>query len=47
VLWNGTKTQLIDQTTTNASGVYTLTSRDPGNYDVISTTAWDAGIDRN
>ena len=33
-LWNGAKTQLIDQTTTNASGNYALTAPTPGDYRV-------------
>src|SRR5690606_36578644 len=31
-LWNGTKTWLLQQTTTTASGIYTLTAPLPGNY---------------
>src|SRR5690606_28261286 len=31
-LWNSTKTLLLQQTTTNASGIYTLTAPLPGNY---------------
>ena len=33
-LWNSTKTNLIDQTTTNASGIYTLIAPTPGDYRV-------------
>src|SRR6185436_9119897 len=33
-LWNGAKTALIDQTTTNASGLYQLTAPSPGAYRV-------------
>ena len=33
-LWNGAKTQLIDQTATNASGIYALTAPTPGSYRV-------------
>ena len=33
-LWNGAKTQLIDQTATNASGNYALTAPTPGDYRV-------------
>ncbi len=32
--WNSTKTLLIDQTTTNASGIYTVTVPTPGDYRV-------------
>ena len=31
-LWNGAKTQLIDQTVTNANGNYTLVAPTPGDY---------------
>ncbi|MDO9087655.1 MAG: SdrD B-like domain-containing protein [Anaerolineaceae bacterium] len=33
-LWNSAKTQLIDSTTTNGSGIYTLVAPFPGNYRV-------------
>jgi 5-hydroxyisourate hydrolase-like protein (transthyretin family) len=33
-LWNGAKTQLIQQTTTNANGNYTLVAPGPGDYRV-------------
>ena len=33
-LWNGAKTQLLSQTTTNANGNYTLTAPTPGDYRV-------------
>jgi hypothetical protein len=31
-LWNGLKTQMIDETTTNANGNYTLVAPNPGDY---------------
>src|SRR5690606_3581868 len=31
-LWNSTKTLMLQQTTTNANGIYTLTAPLPGNY---------------
>lgn len=33
-IWNSTKTQLIAQTATNASGIYSLKVSGPGNYRV-------------
>lgn len=33
-LWNSGKTQLLNQTTTNGSGIYTLTASGPGDYRV-------------
>ncbi len=33
-LWNSAKTQMLDQTSTNGSGNYTVTSPGPGNYRV-------------
>jgi hypothetical protein len=50
-LWNDTKTALLDQTTTNGNGNYTLVAPLPGNYRVrvllptgASFTTLDAGV---